>query len=100
MDSESRRRSRRILFERQGGLCHWCNKIMTLNRRAVSSPEYATFEHLKERARGGKWNFANIVLSHNSCNEARNLAKILKPEAIKRHRLNEKIIRFMPQGSI
>jgi len=65
-------------FKAQGGLCHWCQKPMSLepihttNRgRVKDNPNYATFEHLVRRREcgGGKPN--NVVLAHASCNRKR-----------------------------
>ena len=62
---------KRHLFEMQGGACHWCSDQMLLAGCYSDDPSYATFEHLKSRARGGAHHVDNIVLAHKRCNENR-----------------------------
>lgn len=60
-----------MLFERQGGICHWCKKPMMLTRDRVPGSLSATFEHLTPRSRGGKTWGENVVLAHLTCNARR-----------------------------
>jgi 5-methylcytosine-specific restriction endonuclease McrA len=61
---------RAYLFEKQKGLCYYCDKEMTLNRKKNGQPTktFATLEHLIRREQGGKVNSTNIVLAHYRCN--------------------------------
>lgn len=70
-NAKARRARRECLFEKQGGLCHWCKKPMLLMRDKLPSPESATFEHLLPRSKGGKSGPRNVVLAHLTCNARR-----------------------------
>lgn len=87
-DSKERRRRK---FERQGGLCHWCKKPMTLERCSVPRKNgqygypsnFATFEHLQRRRDGGAGKPLNVVLACKKCNNGRDAGVQLhkpKPE--------------------
>lgn len=69
------RYARRLrLFEAQAGLCHWCKKPMSMVSSKPPKPprdDYATFEHLLPRSRGGKSGPRNVVLAHHLCNARR-----------------------------
>lgn len=70
---EQRQRWKRVLYERQNGLCHWCQKIMVfvlINTNPVPD-DTATFEHLIPKSKGGKDSFHNLVLAHRKCNKIR-----------------------------
>lgn len=75
-DAHERREAlRRRLFEQQGGLCHLCGGLMTLERRskrAQPSPSFATFDHLRPASEGGTAYYTNLALAHRRCNNARN----------------------------
>lgn len=75
--SERREQLRRALFEEQGGLCHLCGGLMTLERRETTrrgavGRDFATFDHVKPHSEGGTCYFANLKLAHRKCNNARN----------------------------
>lgn len=70
------------LFIGQGGLCHWCSKPMSMERRRVTvngrlkdNRSFATFEHLRPKSMGGGFNRKNIRLAHGSCNAKRPIRK-------------------------
>lgn len=69
-DKHERRRKK---FEKQKGLCHWCQKPMTLEHPGINRPpnNYATFEHVQRRRDGGAGKPHNIVLACNKCNNKR-----------------------------
>lgn len=65
------------LFHAQAGLCHWCQKPMTLLQPIPDDQNVgniATFEHLKDRLSPGgrKGDSGNIVCACSDCNNARN----------------------------
>jgi 5-methylcytosine-specific restriction endonuclease McrA len=59
----NKRKKRRTLYKRQGGLCWLCHKSMPRSD--------ATFDHLIPRSKGGGQSWENLKLAHRSCNEAR-----------------------------
>ena len=61
------------LYSQQMGLCYWCKTTMQLHGSAggYTPPDYATFEHLKPFAEGGRWVGENIVLACYRCNSGR-----------------------------
>lgn len=70
------------LFIAQGGECHWCLQPMSMVRRKTTplgnvkdNQSFATFEHLRPRFMGGKFNRENIRLAHGSCNLKRHRKK-------------------------
>ena len=69
-----KQRYREVKYEKQNGLCHWCGKKMSYTRRKTGAParDFATFEHLKRKDRGGDDFGDNIVLAHYKCNIKRN----------------------------
>jgi len=69
--AKERQERRRSLFERQSGKCHWCGGAMSLEAHVPPMGprrDYATFEHIVPKSKGGKSNFANVVLAHTICN--------------------------------
>lgn len=72
-NASHRRERRKALFEKQGGLCHWCAEPMQLTGAKAGIPpkKYATLEHLLPHSLGGTWGRANIVLACAKCNFAR-----------------------------
>lgn len=75
-----RKRQRRALFKRQGGLCYYCNQPMALieEHQKHPSPWTATFEHLDDRwsnERGCHPREYRIVLACLRCNGDRNTAR-------------------------
>lgn len=62
------------LFEAQDGLCYYCGRQMSLNRKLNGQParDFATLEHLIRRQQGGQVNSTNIVLAHYKCNRREN----------------------------
>jgi hypothetical protein len=72
---EKRDKVRKQLFEKQKGLCHWCQKPMVMDNKGGG---FASFEHLLPRSHGGRFTPDNIVLAHKTCNHHRES---------KRHRL-------------
>jgi 5-methylcytosine-specific restriction endonuclease McrA len=71
-----RRMRRKLLFQKQSGMCHWCKRTMKIRPFPSTNapPDYATFEHLKPRSEGGTWHASNIVLACHRCNSARGSA--------------------------
>lgn len=61
------------MFLEQFGLCHWCEKPMFLEREHNGNlpHDYATFDELMPRSRGGKRSRENQVLAHRLCNSQR-----------------------------
>lgn len=55
-------RKRVRLYERQNGICPFCDK-------PIGGIERATFDHLKPRSKGGKDNNKNLVVVHAACNQ-------------------------------
>lgn len=70
--SESRARRRAIMFEQQGGVCFWCRIPMSLRKpdssEQMPAPNYATFDELLPRLRGGTLQWSNTVLACWTCN--------------------------------
>jgi 5-methylcytosine-specific restriction endonuclease McrA len=67
---------REHLFAAQEGLCHYCQRLMSLTNRTKSgypARDFATFEHLTPRSAGGKVNSENIVLACRRCNSRANI---------------------------
>lgn len=78
----ARQRRRARLFFKQRGLCYWCSRQMTTERpNPKPAPNYATFEHLMPRSRGGKSNYDNVVLACRSCNNHRGNLVAVAPQA-------------------
>lgn len=61
---------RRAAFDRQGGLCYWCEQPMELEGR-WNSPHLCTADHLRRRASGGGTVRNNIVAACRDCNNRR-----------------------------
>lgn len=64
-----RRRWRAAMMVKQAGRCHWCKGLMQTGD--PGSGDYASFEHLRRRRDGGKFNKRNIVLACIQCNNER-----------------------------
>ena len=54
-------RKRRILWQRQKGLCAYCDVVL-------ETPEHGTLDHIISRVRGGKTNMMNLALVCSPCN--------------------------------
>lgn len=89
MGTPNSKERRQRKFVKQGGLCWWCKKPMTLER--CSTPRqngqygypahYATFEHLQRRRDGGAGKPFNVVLACKKCNNSRDAGmQITKPK--------------------
>lgn len=72
-DPQKRDELRTRLFEQQAGLCHLCEKPMTLERRdrAKAPKDFATFDHLDPKSNGGTSYYTNLKLAHRRCNSER-----------------------------
>lgn len=72
--SEKRERLRQRLFDQQDGLCHLCGTLMNLLRGRATKVgrNFATFDHVIPRAKGGTAHYSNLKLAHRRCNSARN----------------------------
>lgn len=81
---DQRSRLRKLLWDRQGGLCCYCERSMAVSfgskkteakRLGIFIREVAdrraTLEHLKRRAEGGGNGKDNLALACNSCNRER-----------------------------
>lgn len=76
--SSSREDFRAELYEKQAGMCHWCDGLMSMDRKRVTpngrvkdNSGFATFEHLIPKSNGGTFDRKNIVLAHGGCNNKR-----------------------------
>lgn len=98
--AEKKRRKRaafrKSLFDKQNGECHWAkygkcrykgevkmdlefSTIVTIYGNVRQNGKFASFEHLKPRSRGGRFNKENIVLAHQLCNRKRG-SPIYRPD--------------------
>lgn len=50
---------RRLLFERTGGACEWCGRVLWEERFDA--------HHRQLRSRGGTWALSNLVAVHPEC---------------------------------
>ena len=78
-----RKAIRRVLFERQGGRCHWCDCVLAPYRvrpGAVVPDDVETIDHLVPlahcRDHPERNNLANLVLACARCNRARPLQPV------------------------
>lgn len=78
MTGESRRvkKLRRAAFQRQGGLCHWCQQPMLVKTQANADevwdhPRVCTADHVVWRSTGGQTTADNIVAACRECNNSR-----------------------------
>jgi len=73
------------IFERQKGLCIYCNKVM-LTTGDSNHPDYKTKEHIYPIDRGGPHIVENIAFACRSCNSAKGSRTVgeWKPELISR----------------
>ena len=76
--ADKKRAWRQRKFIAQGGLCVWCKKPMSFNRKKTGQParDFATFEHMKRRRDGGRKEEENVMLAHYKCNQRREGSKI------------------------
>lgn len=70
------KKARRIAYERQGGLCHWCKRPMIIKTQENAAevwdhPLMCTADHVLWRAHGGKTTLDNIVAACRECNNSR-----------------------------
>jgi len=63
MTTKQRAKIRRRLAERDGLICHWCHRPLTLTT--------ATIEHLRNRSDGGSNALQNLRLACAPCNNER-----------------------------
>jgi len=71
---EYKRRKRARLYERQGGLCFYCKRLMVLAKGGDDGrcpSDLATIEHLEPKSRGGTMSDANTVAACFWCNNDR-----------------------------
>ena len=65
-------RLRAELYARQGGICHYCERAMTLRtftvQQSALEPRDATVEHLVPRVLGGRDTPQNLVAACHECN--------------------------------
>ena len=52
-----------IVYERDNGYCHLCDKPV--------SRDEASRDHVRPKSQGGRWTFENIKLAHAKCNSTR-----------------------------
>ena len=70
--NQRKRLRRKIMWERQGEKCFWCNRKTDLPDNVNNnSRRKATFDHLRPRSRGGMSNLGNLVIACASCNQMR-----------------------------
>lgn len=73
-DKRRIRQLRELLFERQGGLCHYCGVHMRQTRirgQRAHPDNLATLEHLVLRSKGGATSILNCVVACHRCNSTR-----------------------------
>lgn len=64
-----RSEARKILYEKQNGLCYYCGiKMIPKCRNAFND---ATIDHVKPKAKGGLDIMSNFVCACRACNEAK-----------------------------
>lgn len=68
-------RSRKLAFDRQGGLCYYCGLRMWLDGPPGPAPLRCTAEHLLARSEGGSDGPSNIVAACWHCNRTRHKRK-------------------------
>jgi 5-methylcytosine-specific restriction endonuclease McrA len=61
-----------MCFERQNGLCYYCNKKLQLVHSKRNN--FATVEHLLQVSYGGTWRNDNIAVACKPCNNKRGAA--------------------------
>ena len=58
--------NRRIgLFNRAGGMCYYCSKVLSLRPNAEN---FATLDHVVPKSKGGSNGMRNLVISCSECN--------------------------------
>ena len=65
---------RKKLYDKQGGLCCYCERKMVITIPVTGKPTnplMATIEHLNRKADGGKSNPDNLAVACHSCNHGR-----------------------------
>lgn len=55
---------RKVVFERDGGRCHICHKLV--------DPTYWHLDHLVPLSKGGEHSYRNVAVAHPACNLHRN----------------------------
>ncbi len=69
-NSKGRKVLRKLLLERDGNSCHWCQKKMDLSFNSTAAIS-CTIEHIKRRCEGGANSLDNLALAHRVCNNER-----------------------------
>ena len=72
MNTTERNIIRRSLYDKQGGRCRWCNRLMIRPRngkfRQPLPADAATIDHVIPVTRGGTDDSSNLVLACHACN--------------------------------
>ncbi len=68
MATHEKRAIRRDLMRQQNGLCAYCRRVMTTDRRHERKARFATLDHLVPIAQGGNNDPENLVLCCRLCN--------------------------------
>lgn len=75
MSQRNKRKQRRRVFHREGGLCFYCDEPVSLNVRNVPGspfpPYMATLDHIIPKCEGGERNEENSVCACWRCNNKR-----------------------------
>ena len=64
----SERINRRVVWEREGGRCHICDKHVPYKR--------ATLDHLIPLSKGGDHTYLNVRIAHGPCNSRRGAGRL------------------------
>ena len=72
---------RRYFYEKQGGLCYWCQKECLDVKIGGHFSDTFTVDHIVPRRRGGDGKESNLVGACHECNQRRNEIE-LKLEAV------------------
>lgn len=62
---------RRLVFERDGLVCHWCRVDVVRGYRDPLPPHAATIDHVIPKSEGGPDAIDNLVVCCNACNQRR-----------------------------
>lgn len=65
---------RRWLFDAQGGLCHYCKRLMV--RQGGNTFLACTTEHLVPLSEAGTWAIENLAAACRQCNNARGVIPV------------------------
>lgn len=68
MGSSRTRRKKRLLIERDGGHCKFCNVQLTLD---INAPNQMSLDHVVPRSKGGSNDITNLQLLCRICNTAK-----------------------------